>query len=206
MITTKCEPLEKKKNSCYLWNEEESGGERWREKNREDGIVGISWRQFELPVKQLNAELCGWQLHFADRPWSSPSLSFTLSLCSRWVYYRETVYKVEEKHAGYLWLCDEGAGSQTMDVSKKWLGLMFSIVMIICCYVFYINVNWISLSVWNFAQTKQAILRHHLRLCDGHFPYLHMPIILIFISCSYLHILLVMPELFSSVWYMNNVM
>lgn len=42
--------------------------------------MGISWRQFELPVKRLNAELCGWQLHFAERPWSSPSLSLSVSV------------------------------------------------------------------------------------------------------------------------------
>lgn len=74
MIATKCEPLEKK--AAVASEIRRKGKKRLSEG---DCIVGISWRQFELPVRRLNAELCGWQLHFADRPWSSPSLCLSLS-------------------------------------------------------------------------------------------------------------------------------
>lgn len=55
----------KREKLLPLEQEGKRGGEMEREK---ESIVGISWRQFELPVKRLKAELCGWQLHFADRP------------------------------------------------------------------------------------------------------------------------------------------
>lgn len=129
MITTKCEPVEKAAVTSGIRNKD-----RGREKE-EDCIVGISWRRFELPVKRLNAELCGWQPHFADRPWSSPSLSLSLRLRPRWrneistskgTMYRmikseeyttgtRTDYKGEETggmcgYTRYLQLCVEGAG------------------------------------------------------------------------------------------------
>lgn len=56
-----------KKKAVTSGTRRKGGRDGERERERES-IVGISWRQFELPVKRLKAELCGWQLHFADRP------------------------------------------------------------------------------------------------------------------------------------------
>lgn len=45
------------------------------------GIVGISRRRYELPVKRLKAEFYGWQLHFLPTGLSPPPLFLFPTIC-----------------------------------------------------------------------------------------------------------------------------
>lgn len=73
----------KRQQQETLFPLQEEGRERGRKEGRGRGvgIVGISRRRYELPVKRLKAEFYGWQLHFLPTGLSPPPLFLFPTIC-----------------------------------------------------------------------------------------------------------------------------